>query len=84
MWYKRNKPPVTSTHQSPDQTRIRPKVYAKSAAAGCLFQPTPVPIGRSGSRIHSLQEPTYSLAGSRPASSAAKTVKQADTPEPHI
>ena len=42
------------------------------------------PIGRSESLIHSLQEPTYSLPGSRPAISIPSNRWHAVTPEPHI
>ena len=40
--------------------------------------------GRSGSLIHSLQDPAYSRAPSRPASSMASRSRHAVTPEPHM
>lgn len=41
-------------------------------------------IGRAGSCIHSLHEPTYSFELGNPTSSPAKILWQAVTPEPHM
>ena len=42
------------------------------------------PTGRNGSRIHSLHDPTYNFEPGSPASSVAKILWHAVTPEPHM
>ena len=55
-----------------------------SAALTGRIQPGPGATGRSGSRIHSLHEPTYTRGSTYPASMPDKARWHAVTPDPHI